>query len=82
MSSDLPLAISLRLYPLLAIMVSGTSPLSESDPRVQVVNTLRGQTIEIPDLLALYPGASRRFHKDIDKVRKELDSWSLRYGIS
>jgi hypothetical protein len=63
-------------------MARQTIPLSDSDPRVQVVKLLRGQTIRVPDLHAtVYPGVFRGYHPELPKLRVLLDEWLEKYEL-
>ncbi|KAL1969796.1 hypothetical protein VTN77DRAFT_7305 [Rasamsonia byssochlamydoides] len=49
------------------------------DPRKQVVEALRGQTLIVPDLFALYSNWKVDLHPDYEQVRAELEQWLLRW---
>jgi hypothetical protein len=57
-------------------MVQKNIPLPDADPRVQVVNILRGQTIRVPDLHeVVFTGAFRGLHPEIEKVRDMFEAY-------
>jgi hypothetical protein len=46
-----------------------------SDPRIPVVEALKGQKLVIPDLYALYPDWKGSLNPHHEQVRGELEEW-------
>ncbi|KAL1962966.1 hypothetical protein VTN77DRAFT_8812 [Rasamsonia byssochlamydoides] len=56
-------------------LVSSLPTLPTDDPRAPVIEALRGQKLEIPDLFAIYPDWKGELHPDYEQVREELEQW-------
>lgn len=57
------------------VLVSPPSTLAVEDPCAPVIEALRGQRLNIPDLFAIYPDWKGKLHPNYEQVREEFEQW-------
>lgn len=49
---------------------------------ISVITALRGQSIRLPDLNAVFDGWPREVNQGLDRLRRDLDDWLDRYDTN